>query len=429
MANALNSSGRGKTTCFTCDTEILGVKISLSNSVTTHSNTSIPVKISELMGEDFLVILTGEDYICKRCNVLFNLMDRLQSELSIVQNALLGHISSKYNLPGMSNPNTMGEIQFSVNGVPYNEFAKLNNIESSQLKLQVNPPLTTKLQSPPKPKPKPNNSASNTTSKTTKMYKCGFCDFQSKELMTVKEHMRGHMNIDQKKAEKRLGSPIPPRPIKRKLFRCQVCSESYFDRKSCLSHIKATHTGENSLAQKTSVSLNNSSNNRVPGSFSAVAVNGNRVTTEKTSDPSQDTQVTQEAIPTAEIESQNTSQGTQEAIPTAETESQNTSQETQEATSTTEVASQDTAPEVENPIPELSLQSTAEQEAVVNSNDIQENGTSLEGVLRLEETGEKHTAKIVVDGESGLDIDAMLAALHSDGNNTNAVPVKIEPES
>ncbi|KAI5700707.1 hypothetical protein M8J75_002220 [Diaphorina citri] len=92
-----------------------------------------------------------------------------------------------------------------------------------------------------------------------KIYKCGFCSFQSKDLNSVRLHMRVHIKPKTDEAKKTtvstpstptaasapVAQPTPPPQqniVRKKLFRCQVCSASFVDRKSCLQHIKLTHS-------------------------------------------------------------------------------------------------------------------------------------------------------------------------------------------
>lgn len=109
------------------------------------------------------------------------------------------------------------------------------------------------------PTPKPVKPAENLPK--LKIYKCGFCSYQSKELGNVRVHMKIHIRAskpdgDGDKSNLSISSPlIPPKasaPVRRRVFRCQVCSASFDDRNKCLEHISRDHTaaGRKMVEQK-----------------------------------------------------------------------------------------------------------------------------------------------------------------------------------
>lgn len=84
--------------CYVCD-EVVGNQCTLlSESVTTHSNTKLPNKIGQLIGEAFMVIISLEDVICKRCVMMINHLDRLELDFERVKSSLLNFIFKKYGL-------------------------------------------------------------------------------------------------------------------------------------------------------------------------------------------------------------------------------------------------------------------------------------------------------------------------------------------
>jgi hypothetical protein len=50
------------------------------------------------MGEGFMVVVSIEDMLCKRCGALLNHLDKLESDLDIVKQALTGYLKVKYGL-------------------------------------------------------------------------------------------------------------------------------------------------------------------------------------------------------------------------------------------------------------------------------------------------------------------------------------------
>jgi len=50
------------------------------------------------MGEGFMVVVSIEDMLCRRCGALLNHLDKLESDLDIVKRALRGYLKMKYGL-------------------------------------------------------------------------------------------------------------------------------------------------------------------------------------------------------------------------------------------------------------------------------------------------------------------------------------------
>uniref|UniRef100_U5EPY9 Putative putzig n=1 Tax=Corethrella appendiculata TaxID=1370023 RepID=U5EPY9_9DIPT len=84
--------------CFVCD-ENAGINCTLlTETTTTTSHTTLPNKIAKIVGEGFMVIVSGDDVICRRCITLFNQMDKLEADLERVRNSLTNYINKKYNI-------------------------------------------------------------------------------------------------------------------------------------------------------------------------------------------------------------------------------------------------------------------------------------------------------------------------------------------
>jgi len=84
--------------CFICDTKLYGERTRLCSSITPHSNVPYPEKIAELIGDDAVVIVTPNDYICKKCNSLLTHWDKTENDLKLVKNAMLSYIQKKYGI-------------------------------------------------------------------------------------------------------------------------------------------------------------------------------------------------------------------------------------------------------------------------------------------------------------------------------------------
>ncbi|XP_008481965.1 zinc finger protein 319 [Diaphorina citri] len=234
--------------CFICDEKVGNDKVHLATGIAPHSKLGLPAKISNLIGDDFVVVVTQSDHVCRRCSALINHMDKLETELSYVKKAITGYIRTKYNLPfdeESKNAVVNGEVS------PAKKPRKTPPTPISKPATNIAPLVS------PAPKAAPPPSQEDTPK--LKIYKCGFCSFQSKDLNSVRLHMRVHIKPKTDEAKKTtvstpstptaasapVAQPTPPPQqniVRKKLFRCQVCSASFVDRKSCLQHIKLTHS-------------------------------------------------------------------------------------------------------------------------------------------------------------------------------------------
>ncbi|XP_047104588.1 uncharacterized protein LOC124740672 [Schistocerca piceifrons] len=93
-----NRDSTGDLRCFICDGKITGTCFPLVVGVTPYSKTDIPTKIGQLMGEGFMVVVSEDDNLCKRCTSLLYQLDRLEVDLNLVKDALTNYLKLKYQL-------------------------------------------------------------------------------------------------------------------------------------------------------------------------------------------------------------------------------------------------------------------------------------------------------------------------------------------
>jgi hypothetical protein len=165
--------------CFICDENIMGSPTSLKDSETQTSHEKVTKKLARMVGDDFCVIVSEDDVICRRCLTLFNTMDKYEFDLENVRTRLKGFINKKYSIEDEEPP------------------AKIQ---------RLNEPQPSRWQS---------SSAANTTTTTTvtahkeaaetqlkhlssnspvkrggpvKLYKCIACDFKTTDLNAFQPH-------------------------------------------------------------------------------------------------------------------------------------------------------------------------------------------------------------------------------------------------
>lgn len=98
MSKIINVASKAMILCFVCDQKVTGEKVNLASSISAHSKVTLPEKISQLIGDDYVVAVTEQDCVCKRCASLLNHMDKLENELSLVKRALTTNIAQKYKI-------------------------------------------------------------------------------------------------------------------------------------------------------------------------------------------------------------------------------------------------------------------------------------------------------------------------------------------
>jgi hypothetical protein len=84
--------------CFVCDSVVCGRSTPLLMGIAPYSKTALPTKISQLMGDGFMVIVTAEDVLCHRCSSLIIRLDKLEIDTETVKKALTGYLKMKYHL-------------------------------------------------------------------------------------------------------------------------------------------------------------------------------------------------------------------------------------------------------------------------------------------------------------------------------------------
>lgn len=85
--------------CYVCDELVAGTNgVPLTDALTTITSTKVPNKIGRVVGDAFMVIISVDDVVCKRCMSLFNHMDRLEHDLERVKTNILNLINKKYGI-------------------------------------------------------------------------------------------------------------------------------------------------------------------------------------------------------------------------------------------------------------------------------------------------------------------------------------------
>lgn len=187
-----SSNAQLATKCFTCDENIMGAPTILKECETHTSHEKVTKKLAKLVGDDFFVVVSEEDYICRRCLTLFNTMDKYEFDLENVRTRLRGFINKKYSIDEQEEP--PAKIQ------------RLNEPQSNRWQ-NTQPASVTTTSSPVAASASTAGSAtnkeaaenqlkhlqSNTPNKRNasgpvKLYKCIACDFKTTDLNAFQPH-------------------------------------------------------------------------------------------------------------------------------------------------------------------------------------------------------------------------------------------------
>ncbi|KAL4083530.1 hypothetical protein QTP88_028846 [Uroleucon formosanum] len=260
--------------CFICDTKLYGGHTRVCSSITPYCNVPYPEKIAELIGDEVVVIVTPADQMCKKCTSLLTHMDKLENDLELVKNVMLSDIKKKYGIlppdQAVKDDNSEEQVEqvrqckvpsgltvgvspavtTAAVVMPVKTPSKL--LKTQQLQQQQQP--QQQEQPPQQEQPQQQQPTQQEIANRIKLYKCGFCMFQSKNLGHVRFHMRTHGN--KKESEKpivnqAIAKALTPAPQqKRQIYRCQVCSAIFDARINCIDHIQKDH--QKQLTQSTS---------------------------------------------------------------------------------------------------------------------------------------------------------------------------------
>ncbi|XP_037719764.1 uncharacterized protein LOC119553446 [Drosophila subpulchrella] len=177
------------TRCYICD-DRCEPQTSLTEMCTTHTATKFPNKLAQLVGEGFLVIVCGEDYVCTRCTNLVNYYDRLENDVERVKTNLISLLNKKYAInedAGLEGSPPL-KMQKMVTG------AANRSLEESPSGELLRPRKV--LQGNPVGQPKIAAGATQSSvqgtqtvqRKATKIYKCTSCDYKTSDMRLFNTH-------------------------------------------------------------------------------------------------------------------------------------------------------------------------------------------------------------------------------------------------
>lgn len=138
-----------------------------------------------MVGDDFCVIVSEEDVICRRCLTLFNTMDKYESDLENVRSRLRGFINKKYGIDDEEPPT---KIQKLNSGSPSMNRWQNNSDDASSNVVRKVAVGAAENQLKNISSPSVASSNANARKGPVKLYKCIACEFKTTDLNAFQPH-------------------------------------------------------------------------------------------------------------------------------------------------------------------------------------------------------------------------------------------------
>lgn len=162
----------------------MGAPTILKECETHTSHEKVTKKLAKLVGDDFCVIVSEEDYVCRRCLTLFNTMDKYEHDLENVRTRLRGFINKKYSIDEQEEPPAkIQRISEQSNNRWQNSSSPAVTTTSTASKEAAEIQLKHLQSSPPK-----RGGGGSGGGNAVKLYKCIACDFKTTDLNAFQPH-------------------------------------------------------------------------------------------------------------------------------------------------------------------------------------------------------------------------------------------------
>lgn len=224
--------------CFVCDEPIKSHRLSTSllSGRTQYTHSPLPTKIGGYIGDEFVVVVTPQDALCKHCMALINTMDRLELELRQHRYTLTQHLKTKYKLDGhITKPLPKYEVVDEEEDLDEPEIIEVSDEEWTPNKKQK--------------------------TDSVKQHRCTLCNASYTNLSLFMAHLSRHKQVIKNKGPTVTVLPsvktsVPfsnaqnfARAIK---FKCGCCSETFVTKESLAMHMQL-HTVPQPKAKANSI--------------------------------------------------------------------------------------------------------------------------------------------------------------------------------
>lgn len=182
----------------------MGQATNLTESETVTSREKVTKKLAKMVGDDFCVIVSEEDVICRRCLTLFNTMDKYESDLENIRSRLRGFINKKYGIDDEEPPTKMQKLNSGT--ASGNRWQ--NNSEDSQSNIVRKVAVGAAENQLKNLSPSVASNNSSVKRGPVKLYKCIACDFKTTDLNAFQPHSnvcKGQSNKNQQTVNQNRG--------------------------------------------------------------------------------------------------------------------------------------------------------------------------------------------------------------------------------
>ncbi|XP_034232088.1 zinc finger protein 236-like [Thrips palmi] len=225
-AGSLPTSSYVVPRCFVCDEPIKSHRFSTSLLAgrTQYTHSPLPTKIGGYIGDEFVVVVTPQDALCKHCMALINTMDRLELELRQHRYTLTQHLKTKYKL---DEPTAVSTTKKSEN-------AHVEEVQDEPEIIEVSDEEWTPNSTPHKRQ----------RTESSKQHCCTICGATYTNLSLFMAHLSRHKQISSKtkatsvpvlSTVKTYVSETSSQGLK---FKCGCCSESFPTKESLAIHMQ-----------------------------------------------------------------------------------------------------------------------------------------------------------------------------------------------
>jgi len=102
--------------CFVCDAGVVGRYYTLATCRTQTSKVRLIEKLGQLVGDDYMVVISEEDVICRGCATMINSLDRLEKEVGSLRSIVLRYLEKKYEMDDGELVNARSNIPVGTTG-------------------------------------------------------------------------------------------------------------------------------------------------------------------------------------------------------------------------------------------------------------------------------------------------------------------------
>ncbi|XP_075229758.1 uncharacterized protein LOC142329235 [Lycorma delicatula] len=206
--------------CFICDAVLIDVNKKIISSSTSYTNSLIIDKLSHLIGNECIIIVTEDDLICSNCFSLFDQIDKLENDLKNVIQIISNLLTDKYGLYKEITDNKNDYM--STPNKSCKEISEIEIKNGNNLKLDAS---------------KPSNNETMIISKNDANTLTFFCNICNCTIIGKRDFNKHIINNHIIKIQ-----IINNKNRILNTYECSVCNSRYLNENTCKQHVENIHT-------------------------------------------------------------------------------------------------------------------------------------------------------------------------------------------